>query len=407
MQYRHNHYVPIWYQRRFMLQGQEKYFRLDLHPDKVTQGDHTYARKNIHEWSPKKVFSEDDLYTVQWGHDTNTEIERFFFGPLDNSAPSSIDFFANFTHPNYSHDAFNPLLIYMSVQKLRTPKGLANLSESHDMSDKRQVLLLMQDIAHIHCAIWTECVWQIADASESETKFIISDHPVTVYNRACPAGSRYCQGARDPDIAYQATHTFFPLSIDKILILTNLSWVRNPYQRELRLRPNPEPFREAIFSFLDIQTDRKLLEDEVRQINVITKSRAYKYIAGAKKEWLFPEKTLSNTRWNKLGDGYLLMPEPRIMAYGEETRIGYESGRSEAFSEYGHKPWQKGFDGTKRMDKEMKSFERFKADWAMKRGAAYTAKANNLGSTSLDEDDPEMMEHYRKISQKYKRRQNR
>jgi len=26
--YRHNHYVPIWYQRRFMLPDQDRYFRL-------------------------------------------------------------------------------------------------------------------------------------------------------------------------------------------------------------------------------------------------------------------------------------------------------------------------------------------------------------------------------------------
>ena len=63
----------------------------------------------------------------------------------------------------------------------------------------------------------------------------------------------------------------FPLSLDRILILTNLSWVRNPYQSETRLRPNPNPLRSAIFSMLDIQTERRLSEQEVRQINFIIK----------------------------------------------------------------------------------------------------------------------------------------
>ena len=29
-QYRHNHYVPIWYQKRFMLDGEHRHYRLDL-----------------------------------------------------------------------------------------------------------------------------------------------------------------------------------------------------------------------------------------------------------------------------------------------------------------------------------------------------------------------------------------
>lgn len=82
-EYRHNHYVPEWYQRRFMLPGQSRYFRLDLKPDVVTSaGGHKYTRRDIHEWSPEKVFAEDDLYTTQWGPISNTEIERFFSASL-------------------------------------------------------------------------------------------------------------------------------------------------------------------------------------------------------------------------------------------------------------------------------------------------------------------------------------
>jgi hypothetical protein len=49
------------------------------------------------------------------------------------------------------------------------------------------------------------------------------------------------------------THTYFPLSIGKILILTNLAWVRNPYQSERKVHPNPMLFRDTIFMFTDIQ----------------------------------------------------------------------------------------------------------------------------------------------------------
>ena len=170
---------------------------------------------------------------------------------LDDDAPAALDYFCNFNHEDehYSEPLFQTFMRYMSVQKLRTPKGIAAFGAIAQTNDKNSTLILLQEMQNIYCATWTECVWQIADASDSPTKFIISDHPVTVYNRACPHLSRYCTGANDPDIRFHATHTYFPLSLDKILILTNLSWVRDPYQNEVRLRPNPGLFRETIFSF--------------------------------------------------------------------------------------------------------------------------------------------------------------
>jgi hypothetical protein len=179
-----------------------------------------------------------------------------------------------------------------------------------ESSDKNVNLLLLQKVQDIYCAIWTECVWTIASAERSATKFIISDHPVTVYNRACPPLSRWCLGAEDPDIRMHATHTYLPLSLNKVIILTNLSWVRDPYQSELRLRPNPQFFRGSIFNFTTIQTDRFLTEDEVLQINYVTKRRAYRYVAAAEQEWLYPEQHISTDYWKKLGGGYLFMPEP-------------------------------------------------------------------------------------------------
>jgi len=59
-----------------------------------------------------------------------------------------------------------------------------------------------------------------------------------------------------------ATHTYFPLSIETILVLTNLAWVRNPYQNK-RKSPNPHLFRNTIFDLQDIQKYRSLEEREV------------------------------------------------------------------------------------------------------------------------------------------------
>jgi hypothetical protein len=257
-----------------------------------------------------------------------------------------VEFFSNFQfdHPD-QHDAFNNLMNYMSVQKLRTPKGIGWLSGLPVARDRNQRLILLQRVQNMYCATWTEAVWLIADAIKSDTKFIISDHPVTVYNRACFPGSVHCHGFDDPDIRMAASHTYFPLSVDKILILTNLAWVRNPYQNERKFRPNPQLFCNTIINLQDIQMYRSLSDQEVLQINYITKKRAFRYIAGAEREWLYPEKYLSSTHWSKFGNGYLLMPEPREVHTGGETYIGYKDGTSEGWNEYGVRPWQKGLQG--------------------------------------------------------------
>jgi hypothetical protein len=78
--------------------------------------------------------------------------------------------------------------------------------------------------------------------------------------------------------------------------------------------------------FTGIQTYRSLSEQEVREINYITKRRALRYVAGAEREWLFPEKYLPSTDWNKFGDGLLLMPEPRELPMGGEVMVSYKGG---------------------------------------------------------------------------------
>jgi hypothetical protein len=168
-----------------------------------------------------------------------------------------------------------------------------------------------------------------------------------------------------------ASHTYFPLSIDKILILTNLSWVRNPYQSEHRLRPNPILFHNTTFNFLEVQICRSLREQEVHEINYITKKRALRYIAAADKEWLYPEKSLPSTHWRNFGKGYLLMPEPRQIHMGGEVYINFGDGHSEAYSEYGHRPWQKGFKDEERSAVESVALRRFQAEWSVMQGPAY------------------------------------
>jgi hypothetical protein len=107
------------------------------------------------------------------------------------------------------------MINFLSTQKLRTPKGLGWLSNELGTTDHGDLLRLMIRVRQVFNSIWTECVWLIADATESDTKFIISDHPVTVFNRRCGPRSQWCRGYDDPDIRFEGTHTIFRLSIDR------------------------------------------------------------------------------------------------------------------------------------------------------------------------------------------------
>lgn len=282
---------------------------------------HQYTRNALLRWGPPRCFYLDDLYTTAFGAWKSTEIEERFFGPVDQQGKAAVEYFATFERPSADSEKLGAMLPYMSIQKLRTPKGLGNFFSITGSDNQNNALIRMQEVQQIFCTLWTECVWCIADASESSTKFILSDHPITVYNQGCFPGSKYCLGHNDPDIGLNGTHTIFPLSLEKILILTNLSWVRNPHGKPIKERPNPVPFRRTVFNFHDIQTGRMLSDEEVNEINLIIKKRAYRYIAAAEEEWLYPEKKVSTNQWNQLGDGYLLMPDPRSVSFGGETVI--------------------------------------------------------------------------------------
>lgn len=344
MSYKDNHYVPRWHQMKFIPSDQEekKYFLLDLKPETVISAGIKHTRHAIRHLGPKNCFVQKDLYTTRGIGWESTEIEQKFFGDIDNNAIAAVNFMENFRYGYLSTELWATFLKYMSLQKMRTPKGLKHLKSLVSAEDNNTVLFKLQEFQNINCALWSECVWVIADASKSDTKFIISDHPVTVYNKECFPASKFCSNGNDPNIDFIGTQTLFPLSLNKIVILTNLTWAKCPDVKGLHKRINHNPFRSTIMNTLDIQTERILSEVEVNQINYIIKKRAFRYIAAAKKEWLFPEKWLKYTRneerWDRLGKGYLLMPDPRLVNTSSEVVIGYDSGISEGFDEYGHRP---------------------------------------------------------------------
>jgi hypothetical protein len=365
-EYRNQHYVPQWYQRRFVDSSapQRELHYLALKPGFVT--DSKGKRRSIPAQRRRplsRCFAEDNLYTVQLGDEISTLIEREFFGEIDRQGARAVAWWGEFEHPSLERHHLFGLLEFMSSQKLRTPKGLAWLQEQREVQDRPALLSLMMKLRSLYVTIWGECVWQIADATESPTKFIVTDHPVTVYNRECGPRHLWCRDASDPDIRLHGSHTIFPLDLNRVLILTNRSWVENPYQSARGLRPNPEFYRDSYFNIFDVQTGRTLTEKEVLQINFILKSRAYRYVAAGRPEWLHPEEFVSKSDWATYGDGYLLMPDPRELHAGGAVAIGYSDGSVEAFDSQGHRPWDPGYQGAD-LPVTHRSLRRFKQEFS-------------------------------------------
>jgi Protein of unknown function (DUF4238) len=410
VKYKGNHYVPVWYQERFLPTAGERKFRyLDLTPDQFRDARGILRAKTaLHRWGAVSCFKETDLYTVKYGRYESTEIEQFFFGKVDVDGREAVEFFSRYrSFDDFRGDinpekVFNSLLNYMSIQKFRTPKGLRYLATIARATDKNRLLIEMQRLQNLHCAIWTECVWALVSADETQTKFILSDHPVTVYNRDVFPDSSYAREHTDPDFRMNGTHTYFPLSPARMLVLTNLSWARNPYGNGQKPRPNPQLFRTAIFKFTDIQTGRQLQENEVKQINYITKRRAHRYVAAAQEDWLYPERDLPTTHWRKLDDRYLFMPDPRELHLGGEIMIGYEDGRSAAFDEYGRRPWQADYKRTDQGNDEERTLYRFKGEFARLFGPKRRGRSESFGGRIKEIDSDAFHQYHLDLEKKYR-----
>lgn len=364
--YKNQHYVPQWYQRRFLdpSSRQRELHYLSLKPA-YTTGPHGKRRPVPQERRRPTVqcFAEDDLYSLRFGTELSTHVEREFFGEIDRRGAAAVAWWSEFEHPSIDEQSIHGLLHYMSSQKLRTPKGMDWLQCELGTADRNQLLAAMVQLRTLYSTIWVESIWQIADATHTDTKFIVTDHPVTVYNRECGPRHQWCRDANDPDIRLHGSHTLFPLGLDRILILTNRSWVENPYQSPRRSRPNPDFYRDSFFNIFDVQTGRQLSEEEVLQINFILKNRAYRFIAAGRQEWLYPERSVSKSDWATYGRGLLLMPDPRDIHAGGAVVLGYSDGTHEAFDMFGHRPWDPGYIGDD-VSPAHGSLQRFKRDFA-------------------------------------------
>ena len=358
--------MPQWYQKRFHLShsNESKIYYLDLSPERVDRYDRGfYYRNSIRRLGAKESFKEKHLYTLFFQNYPSDVIEKRFFGKIDDFGAKAVGFFSNYQVNSESGMAFQNIMRFMDAQKLRTPKGLDYIKKTTGSNDPRLVLRLMGTLWQMHVTIWSEGIWEVVNCNGHSTKFLLSDHPITTYNKGMFPRSKGCLYPLDSEIERLGTHTIFPLDLNNCLIITNLGYVRNPKVNVLRLRENPRYFEQSMFDIRKVQTGRKIPEGDVIAINHIIKTRARRYIAAADKDWLYPENHIGKAIWNKLGGKYFLMPDPRKVSFSTGIFAGNDNGPTWAQDEYGRIPDDKDIIVRKKRDKEWATFQAFKRSW--------------------------------------------
>lgn len=322
---RDNHYVPQWYQKGFLSRRAEKLVYLNLSPDIKPLSDGTVINYNDRSHRPtSKCFYQTDLYTTFFGPHINDDIETFLFGKIDDAGARAISAFIE-TNPAKWHQHFTNFFSYIDTQKIRTPKGLDWIRKSYPSLSQLDLMIEMQSIRNLHCTLWTEGVREIVSAEDSEVKFILSDHPVTIYNYACPPTDQLCVYPNDPSIALKASQTLFPLDRNHCLILTNLEYAEEPDKVDpLEKRTHARFMRQSLTRTDNFIRTRKLDDGEVSTINLILKSRAKRYIASPNEEWLFPE-VKTEKDWLELRS-VLLPPSNELFHFGGEIFVGFKDG---------------------------------------------------------------------------------
>lgn len=329
---RDNHYVPQWYQKGFMDERRNELRHIKKKSIPFPGG--TVKTVDSKKWyTSAQMFYQTDLYTTFFADEINDEIEKKLFGYIDGNGSEAVKAFLTDDEGKW-HENFEDFFVYLDAQKLRTPKGLDWIQSKYPSLHKNELLREMQALRTIHCTLWAEGVRELVSAEDSKVKFIVSDHPVTVYNYACPPKSEQCVYPHDPDIALKGTQTIFPLDKNRCLILTNLEYAQNPNDVDpLELRTNAVKNRSSLVMTINFINSRKLTDDEVIKINHIIKSRRKDSVAAGTEEWLYPEKNI-NCEWHELRD-VLLPPENKLFHFGGEMFASFEGGAVHYQDAYG------------------------------------------------------------------------
>jgi hypothetical protein len=322
-----NHYVPIWYQKGFAKRGSASLYFLNLDPPKTVVGDgRIIVARPVNVRAPSSCFWAQDLYTTKLGSIYNDDIEKYFFGEIDNNGAKAVKAFAK-NDLRVMHEMFQEFFQYLDAQKLRTPKGLDWIRSSYPQLTQLMLMIEMQSLRQMHCTMWYECVREIVSAEKSDVKFIVTDHPVTAYNSKCPPDSDLCRYPNDPPIELVGTQTVFALDAETCIVLSNLEYAKDPDNVDLTRPRTHARYRGTTIARTDaFIRKRQLTRDEVISINRLLKARACKYVAAGNKDWLYPEQALAGS-WSDIGRT-LLPPKDELWHFGGEIIIGYADGTS-------------------------------------------------------------------------------
>lgn len=321
---RNNHYVPQWYQRGFLPQGQAMLYVLDIAPESKTYPDgRKITESRPRQVSPSRAFCEQDLYTKRLGDVINDDIEKFLFGVIDKRGAVAVRALIDNDLARL-HGYFGSLFDYLDTQKLRTPKGLDWIRARYRDMTRIDLMVEMQGLRDMHCKMWSESVREVVSAAKSSVKFLVSDHPVTIYHREIPPDATGCSYPQDPGIELIGSQTIFALDCDHCLIMTNLEYAQSPATANVMSRRTNARFRGQSL----VRTDafirrRELSTDEVVSINHVLKSRARRYIAAGSADWLKPEAE-SVRDWREIGA--VLLPRDELWRFGGEIYVGYKDG---------------------------------------------------------------------------------
>jgi hypothetical protein len=331
-QTRNNHYVPQWHQNGFFDEHENQLRHLKRRDIQLKDGS-TKVVYGKNWFTSAQCFYEKDLYSTFFGSFVNDDIEKKLFGPIDDSGANAVKAFLTDDQAQWLNN-FQDFFTYLDVQKLRTPKGLDWVKTKYPELNQIQLMAEMQALRTIHCTLWAEGVRELVSAEDSDIKFILSDHPVTIYNYACPPDSELCAYPNDPDIALKGSQTIFPLDQNRCLILTNLEYAKDPNgSNPLEQRTNAARIRPSMVNTINFIAKRKLKKDEVTKVNHIIKSRSKDAIAGGKESWLYPEDRLT-CEWSELRH-VLLPPSEELYKFGGEMYVGYEDGSTYYQDEFG------------------------------------------------------------------------
>jgi hypothetical protein len=283
--------------------------------------------------SPKRCFWSEDLYTTILGGVQNDDIERYLFGEIDNDGANALRAVLH-GDVDQLHGLFQRFFEYLDAQKLRTPKGLDWIKSQYPKLNQLELMLEMQQLRQLHCTMWMEAVREIVSAEDSDTKFILTDHPVTVYHPNCVPESALCAYPCDPDVALKGSQTLFPLGPNHCLILTNLEYAQDVDRGDLlQPRENARNFGRTLARVDAWIRTRRLAAPDVIAINHILKSRAHRFIAAGEEAWLYPELSASKD-W-KANGRVLLPPKNGMSHFGGEIYVGYDDGRSDYQDAFG------------------------------------------------------------------------